>query len=252
MKNSKRNKILITVIIICLIILICGVGYLLFKNVFNQETPAVPVSTAESTAAYDSTESASQSDIYADTASEVTEKRETVENPIDFDTLTAQNSDVYSWIDVPDTNINYPVLQSDINDNLYLDHDVYKNYSFPGAIYSQSMNSILNGSMFANLYKFANYDFFNSHKYFYVYTADRKLTYEVVSAFEYDDRHIMNSFDFSNDEVFQEWLNTAQNPRTLYGNVNSEVKLDLNSKILVLSTCTNNGNGRFLLQGVMV
>jgi sortase B len=95
-------------------------------------------------------------------------------------------------------------------------------------------------------------DFFDSHKDFYVYTADRKLTYRVVSVFEYDDRHILNSFDFKNDAIFGDWLSMIKNPHTLYGNVNEDVKLDLNSKLLVLSTCTDSGEGRLLLQGVMI
>lgn len=55
-----------------------------------------------------------------------------VENPIDFKSLQQQNSDIYSWIYIPNTNVNYPVLQSHLDDNLYLDHDIYKNYSFFG------------------------------------------------------------------------------------------------------------------------
>ncbi len=127
------------------------------------------------------------------------------------------NPDIYSWIYIPDTNVNYPVAQSEEEDNFYLDHDVYKNYSFPGTIYTQSCNSLsyndrvtvlyghnmLNGSMFATLYNFSDKTFFDEHPYFYIYTADRKLTYEVVSAFEYDSRHIMNSFDFKDDAVFR-------------------------------------------------
>ena len=151
-------------------------------------------------------------------------------------------------------------------DNFYLDHDVYKNYSFPGTIYTQSCNSLsyndrvtvlyghnmLNGSMFATLYNFSDKTFFDEHPYFYIYTADRKLTYEVVSAFEYDSRHIMNSFDFKDDAVFQDWLDQAKNPRSLNSNVRDSVNLGLDSKLVVLSTCLNYGDGRYLVQGVLV
>lgn len=111
---------------------------------------------------------------------------------------------------------------------------------------------MLNGSMFATLYKFADTDFFNSHKYIYIYTPDRRLTYEVVCAHEYDDRHILNSFNFEDDSVFSDWLSSMKNPYSVTRNVREDAKLDLNSKVLVLSTCTNSGDGRFLVQGVLV
>lgn len=189
-----------------------------------------------------------------------------VDNPVDFKEMREQNPDVYSWIYIRDTQISLPVLQSSVDDNFYLNHDWQKNDVFAGAIYSQSKNkrdysdrvtvlyghNMANGSMFANLFYFMDDDFFDSHRYFYIFTEDRKLTYEVVSAFEYDNRHILNSFDFKDDAVFQSWLDNAKNPHSLYSKVRDSVKLDLNSKMLVLSTCTDTGDNRFLVQGVLV
>ena len=188
------------------------------------------------------------------------------ENPFDIAALEEENPDIYSWLYVPDTNISYPVLQSADSDNFYLDHDYLKDYSFPGAIYSQSVNSkdwsdrvtvlyghnMLDGSMFAHLHRFEDADYFNENPYFYIYTENRKLTYEIVSAFLYDDRHILNSFDFSKDEVFKAWLEQAQNPRSVSANVNHGVQLNLNSKLVVLSTCPNYQAGRYLVQGVLI
>ncbi len=93
-------------------------------------------------------------------------------------------------------------------------------------------HNMANGSMFGNLHMFSDEDFFNSHPYFYVYTKDRKLTYEVISAHPY-------------------WLDNAQNPHASFYNTRP-VSLNLNSKILVLSTCANSGDGRYLVQGVLI
>ena len=104
--------------------------------------------------------------------------------------------------------------------------------------------------MFATLHRFYDADFFNQNRYIYVYTPDRKLTYEIVSAFEYDNRHIMNSFDFSDDNVFSDYLNMIKNPHSVSVNKrNTELTTD--DKILVLSTCLNSGDGRYLVQGVL-
>lgn len=251
--KKKKNAVLIALIVIFGVALIASAGYMIYKMMAEQ-------------AAEDNYQSIRDSYVSSDEGTKSPSEVELVDNPIDFAALTKENSDIYSWIEIPDTNINYPVLQSDYDDNLYLDHDVNKNYSFPGSIYSQGHNrkdyldrvtvlyghNMLNGTMFADLYKFEDKKFFDSHPYFYVYTPNRKLTYEVVSAFEYDSRHIMNSFDFRDDKVFQNWIDQSQNPRSLSSNVRSDVKLDLNSKLLVLSTCLNVGDGRFLLEGVLI
>jgi len=46
---------------------------------------------------------------------------------IDFTNLLKENNKVKGWIQVPNTNINYPVLQYSDND-YYLNHDYYNNY----------------------------------------------------------------------------------------------------------------------------
>ena len=196
----------------------------------------------------------------------VPETEPLADDPTELLSYMAVNDELYSWIVAPDTQINNPVAQAKMQDNFYIDHDVNKDYSFAGTIYTQLCNSkdysdrvtvlyghnMLNGSMFADLHKYRDETFFNDHPYFYIYTKDSKLTYQVVSAFDYDDRHIINSFDFRDDKVFTEWLDELQHPHTLSANVRDGVKLDTNSKIVVLSTCQNNDEGRYLVTGVLI
>ena len=237
MHKSKKG-VLIAVIVICALIALGACGYLVYKTIAsNIDVEGTTAPKVDGTTKPEETKVARPDKVDTDTK----------ENLVNLEELSAMNPDIYSWIYIPDTNVNYPVAQSEEEDNFYLDHDVYKNYSFPGTIYTQSCNSLsyndrvtvlyghnmLNGSMFAT-------------------TADRKLTYEVVSAFEYDSRHIMNSFDFKDDAVFQDWLDQAKNPRSLNSNVRDSVNLGLDSKLVVLSTCLNYGDGRYLVQGVLV
>jgi sortase B len=108
--------------------------------------------------------------------------------------------------------------------------------------------------MFTTLHKFEDTEFFDSHPYFYIYTSDRKLTYQVISAFKYDDRHIMNSFNFADTAVLQEFQEYIQNPNSALKNVRSDLDVDIttSSKIVVLSTCiTNQKSSRFLVCGVL-
>lgn len=189
-------------------------------------------------------------------------------NPIRFDDLRAINPDVYAWVSVPDTGIEYPIFQSsqDEDDNYYLHRNIYKEYEFQGVIYTQKGNSkdftdrvtvvyghnMLNDSMFSNLDMFLDETFFDEHPNFYIYTPGHILTYEIVSAHQYDKRHILNSFDFSDDEVFQSWLDMIQNPKTFRSHVREGIELDLDSRIVTLSTCINSRTARYLIQGVLI
>ena len=187
-------------------------------------------------------------------------------NPVDFKSLMELNPDVYAWLYIPNTNVNYPVCQSRITDDYYLDHDVYKNYCFPGALYSQLSNSrdfsdpvtviyghnMANKTMFGSLHNFENTSFFNSNPYIYVYTKDRKLTYQVISAMAYDNRHIMNSFNFRDESVFSDFISQITNPKTQPYNVNTSIKPTTDDNILVLSTCLNSGYGRYLVTGELI
>lgn len=281
-EKNTRKKVLISIIAVFGAICICTSGYLIGKEmgifktgktydeVRESYAPNLTIGTTVDPSINNEEDNNNLRSSYAPNltvpSDSVSVTAPPVDNEVDFNGLRAENSDVYAWIYIPDTNVSLPVLQSNEDDNFYLDHDVYKNYSFPGAIYSQSLNkrdfsdrvtvlyghNMLNGSMFADLHKFADSDFFESHKYIYIYTPDRRLTYEVVSAYEYDDRHILNSYDFTKDSVFSGWLSSIKSPHSLYSNVRNEVELNLNSKLLVLSTCLNSGDGRFLVQGVLI
>lgn len=197
------------------------------------------------------------------------ETEEPVDNPIDFATEQAQNPDIYAWIYVPNTNVNYPVLQSPTDDLYYLNNNRYHEWSFEGALFTQSMNSLdftdpvtviyghnnSNGAMFATLHYFENADFFAENDTFYIYTPSSILTYRIVSAYEYDNRHIMNSFDFQNESTLVSYFDSVIHPTSLIANVREGVSLSPTDRIVQLSTCmteANRHNNRYLVTGVLV
>jgi len=191
---------------------------------------------------------------------------ELVENPIDFAHWRSINSDIYAWIRVPNTNIDYPVAQSSTDDIFYLHHDIYGKYKFSGTIYTEMQNSreftdpntvlyghnMTKGYMFHNLYKFQDETFFNNNKYFYIYTPTNVYTYTIYSAYQYDDRHILNSFDFTDKEIFANYIEMTKNPTYMLKNVREDVSVTTDDKIVTLSTCLGNGRlYRYLVQGVL-
>lgn len=253
--KKNRNKVLIPILVITIVLIIICIIYLVYQINSQQKSRNEYSSLASSVAPSISQEITSPSS-----------DENLVDNPIDFESVQAENDEIYSWLYIPDTNINYPVCRSNTNDNFYLDHDIYGNYSFAGSIFSQYCNSIYlhdrvtvlyghnmaDGSMFADLYKFTDTDFFDDHEYFYIYRPHHKLTYRIASVYSYDDRHIMNSFDFDDDKVFEEYLDYIQNPRSFTKVVRDIPELTTDDRIVTLSTCLNSGDGRLLLQGVLI
>ncbi len=188
-------------------------------------------------------------------------------SPIDLPALQEINSDVYAWIRIPGTYVDYPMAQSKVDDNYYLHRSIYKKYLFAGMIYTQSCNALdfsdpvtvvyghnmRSTTMFTSLHYFEDPEFFDTHDVFYIYTTDRVLTYHIVSAYKYDNRHIMNAFDFSDPEVLKNYQDYVLNPVSTLRNVRKGVTLDENSKLVVLSTCmSNDKSSRFLVNGVLV
>ena len=193
-----------------------------------------------------------------------------IQNPVDFLALKSENPDIYAWIYIPNTNVNLPVLQHVSDDNFYLNHNKDGEYAVEGAIYSQSVNStdfsdpvtvlyghnLLNNTMFTQLHYFENSDFFNDNELMYIYTSGHVLTYRIIAAYQYDNRHIMNSFDFSDPSVGQSYFDFVSNPDALICNVRDDVSLDAaQDKIVQLSTCisgSTSSNRRYIVSGVLV
>ena len=189
------------------------------------------------------------------------------ENPIDFDTLKKRNDDIYGWIEIPNTQINYPIVQSwEEDDSFYLNHNVDKQYDINGSIYTEKLNNLsftdpntliyghdmLDGSMFQNLHKFRNKKFFDRNKYVYIYTEGHILKYKIFAAYKSDSKHILNSYDFSDKDVYAEYLKNAQNPKSLEVNTR-DCNLTTEDRIITLSTCIGNEkNYRYLVQGVLI
>ena len=70
---------------------------------------------------------------------------------VDFNSLISTNPDTVAYIIVEDTNISYPVVQTDNND-FYLNHNFNKDYSQKGAIFADYRNDFNNMSLNTIIY----------------------------------------------------------------------------------------------------
>lgn len=190
-----------------------------------------------------------------------------LDNPIDFNELVSINTDIYAWIRIPDTNIDYPIAQRAGDDEYYLHHDMYANPRFAGCIYTEDCNSkdftdpntliyghnMKNKTMFQNLHLFRDETFFNEHPYVYIYTAGHVLAYKVFAAYIYDDRHIMNSFDFNDEAVFEQYLKDIMSVHSMEKHLREDVSLSKDDRIITLSTCIGGmTDSRYLVQAVLI
>lgn len=188
-------------------------------------------------------------------------------NPINFAQLQKRNKDVYAWIKIPNTQIDYPILQSYTEaDSFYLNHNIDKNYDINGAIYTEKQNALdfsdpntviyghnmLDGSMFQNLHLFRDKTFFDENRYIYIYTKGHILTYEIFAAYKGDNKHILNSYDFSDKQVFSDYIESVKSPKSMEVNTR-EVDITTKDKLITLSTCIGNESDyRYLVQGVLI
>ena len=131
---------------------------------------------------------------------------------IDFPALKEENPDIFAWIHVPGTTIDYPVLQSEQADDFYESHNAYGQEDEAGAVYIElanltnmcDFNTVLHGKtgtdgkgLFADLYRFADPDFFKDHENIYLYMDGNLLTYEIFAAYERENTSLLRSYDFT-------------------------------------------------------
>lgn len=171
---------------------------------------------------------------------------------IDFAALQEQeNADIYAWITVPDTQIDYPVLQHPTEPDYYLEYNIDGTKGYPGCIYSQLLNSkdftdsvtvlyghnMKNGSMFANLHKYEDPEFFESHPYLYVYTPEATLVYQVFAAYKYNDGHILQTNDVTTEAGLEAYIDSIYEQEGENNQYNDDARPAAQDRILDLSTC---------------
>ena len=116
-------------------------------------------------------------------------------------------------------------------------------------IYGHNMK---NGTMFAGLHKFEDNNFFKEHTDIYIYTPEKELCYKIFAAYIYDDRHLLYSFNFADEQVYANYLTDIQNMRSMNANIREDITVTAEDKIITLVTCmANQPEKRLLVQAVL-
>ena len=189
------------------------------------------------------------------------------EKNIDWDALHDQNPDIYAWIYVPGTNIDYPVLQHPEDKSYYLNHNIDGSEGYPGCIYTQNVNkkdwtdpntviyghNMNNGSMFHDLHKFEDAVFFDETQYLYIYTPERTLVYEIFASYPFSNIDLIMCFDYSTPEALLVYFDGIWTNRSMTSHFRDSIVLYGDSRIITMSTCIGGQpEMRYLVQAVLL
>ncbi len=221
-------------------------------------------------------------------AAEEAGETEPYESPIDFEELQKTNPDIYAWLKIEDTVIDYPIVQNPDMDDYYLHHDSDGNINLDGAIFSQATynkasftsqketedpentvepkdvkepqnmvmvlygHNMKSGNMFGTLReKYTDPEFFDEHKDITVFTPEEELTYKVFAAVPYSNELIPYKHDFTEEKDYNNFFEGAFHIRDLSAQYEEENKPVYGDRVLILSTCISGTNMRFLVMATL-
>ena len=281
----KKKTIRILAVVAATALLLRG-AYLLTRDDIAQRlaesdlTPYMPSVIAQGALDYTATDTTDSTETSTTTTSETTltegttteETLETVHNTQEnvlspeiceelmdqAENLQETYPDAIGWIYIPDTSINYPIMQGEDND-FYLTHGTDGRSLKCGCIeldyrcengFRNNFNilyghNMKNGSMFANVCRFKDKGYYDSHPYGWVYTSDAvyRLDFFSVAVTDWYDE-IYNGF-----RSLDEWTPHLKEISRIY----EEIELTEQDRLVCLSTCSYEfKNARTVLTGRLV
>lgn len=172
-----------------------------------------------------------------------------------FEELMNINSDVVAWITLDHTEIDYPVLQGESN-LLYLNTDVYGEFSLAGSIFLDSRcdrtfqdsyslvygHHMANGSMFGDLDRYKKEKFFQNNKTGKLLLPDRSYDLEIVACLttaSSDDMIFEVGKDRADTKTFISYLeqNSLNVRKDTLKNITNQNNPDI--QFLAMSTCSS-------------
>lgn len=164
-----------------------------------------------------------------------------------FTPLLAQNEDVIGWLQIPNTQVDYPVAQSNDND-YYLHRDLNGKKSDPGTLFMDFRNAgdatdrhaiiyghnMKNGSMFGTLRYYKKKDFYEANRVFTYSTLYEEVQWEIFAAYISPATLELIPTDFPDDKAFMDFLALRQS-KSMYP---ADITLTPGDNILTLITCS--------------
>lgn len=183
---------------------------------------------------------------------------------MDFSELKNINSEVFAYINIPGTNIDYPIIYDE--DVYYLTHTIEGTYDYHGTLFVQHYNTntfqdkntliyghyLIDNTMFSQLHKYEDEQFFDEYNEINIYMEGKNLKYKIFAALQFTDVHIMDKYKFENYEQVQNFLSDAKDIGT-HIIWDDSIKITEEDCIITLSTCArgNQPKNRWLVLAVL-
>lgn len=259
MARRKRRRIpipLIVALVLCLgMVIFCG-----------SQLAGIFLEYKEGTDEYDDLQKYVEEDLpevaYGEDNEDSGEEEERRQR-IDLEALKAENEDVIGWIEIPDTEISYPLMQGD-DDVYYLHHTFSGKKNSSASIFVEYLNkpdfsephtivyghNMKNGSMFGGLKEYRNASYLVDHPMIYIDLEDGTHAYEIFSCYETDADSDTYTIGFSaeSDPRYERFLKIIKD-RSLY---DTGIEVSKENRVITLSTCTKSGVKRFVVHGKRV
>lgn len=189
------------------------------------------------------------------------ENKEFAPISVDFITLKETNEDIIGWLYQPNTNINYPLVQGEDN-NQYLRRLIDGKYNVSGTLFLDYRNSfnfsdfysivyghnMKNKSMFGSLTGYKNQEYFELNPNLYLLTPDKDYKIELFMGFVNNAKveNLIYNPELTEDNL-NEFLELSKK-----STFNSNIKPKVGDKIICLTTCSYEyNNARYLVFGVL-
>jgi sortase B len=258
---DKKKKIYVILLVICVLVLVGSVATLIrnyqvkknadeiYEELANDSNNTQESDSENETQTLEESSTQDDSEIEEDI---LTQLGITVpEKTLDWDALYEENEDIYAWIYIPNTQVDYPILQHPTDADYYINYNIDGTKGYPGCICSQYYNSkdfrdpntilyghnMKNGTMFKTLHNFEDKEFFDENPYIYIYTPDITYVYEIFAACSVSDSHLMFAYDFWDSSDFSRFVNDISNSRGMTNQLRDDVNVYYGNYLLTLSTC---------------
>ena len=169
---------------------------------------------------------------------------------INLAALQEANPDVIGWIRIPETKIDYPLMQGQDND-FYLKHTWEKEKNYVGSVFLECRNSpdlmdfntiiyahnMNDGSMFGGLSKYNDSQYRQKHPYVYIATPDGVLRYEIFAFYKADLDSPTYGLSFNQVQTKVDFVKHALEE----SHYDTGIIPEGHDRVLTLSTCTAAG-----------
>ena len=243
------------IIIICCLSVICYkfYNYFIDEKLNNEIQSYAPIISD----VYLS-DDASLDDVSQSSSNEIQDNGDLVESEDNNKTINTNeeklksiNSNYEMWIEIPNTEINYPIVQAEDNE-YYLKHNFKNESNMSGTIFVDYRNNIdedkniiiyghnmRNGTMFNNITKFKDESFFNNNNTINIIRNNTLYQYEIFSVYVEDESKVSLDTEFIDDEAFVKYVSN-EGSKSMY---NKDITISKEDKIITLVTCSYEYDG---------